>query len=82
MHDLFLQDASIDTMETLCFSMKEINASCALEAFTVLAICSPDILNEVQRLWRKAFIYKDTFFFACKESRTSIGGMFNEERPC
>jgi len=70
--NLFLQDISIDIMETLCFSIKDVNANNALEIYTVSAICSPDIINDTQRVWHKAFNYIDTFFFGCKEIRTNV----------
>ena len=63
------KDTSTDAIETLYFSMKEVNARKAYSS------CPPSVSHQVKISWIKAFSNVDVLFFACKTCGPTIPGM-------
>ena len=54
-------------MESVCYTIEEVNAVAGCQVYTAAAMCDPCLLSVVQAVWSKAFVNRDVLFAAIKE---------------
>ena len=64
---IYVQEISSEEMNSVTFTIKEINSVSNCPVFTSVAICSPSQLPMVHELWKKAFTNTDILFCGLHE---------------
>ena len=52
---MVLQGSSKDAVESAGYTAKEINSTASLHTYTTVALCHPDLLHDVQTVWKQLF---------------------------
>ena len=63
---MVLQGSSKEDVESVGYTAKEINSTASLYTYTVIALCYPDLLHEVQTVWKQLFENVDMLFLISK----------------
>ncbi len=65
----FTQDCTRETIESLAYTIKEINAVAGCSTYTVGALSCPASFQVIQEVWTKVFVNADVLFAAVKTTK-------------
>ena len=66
-------------IESLSYTVKEINTVVGLHTYTVVAFCEPESFVMVKEIWEGVFTSVDVLFFAEEQCPNRSGSL---KRPC
>ena len=64
-----LQESTKEIVESLAYTIKEINAVTGCGLYTVAGLCCPALLPTVQEVWSKVYVNSDILFAAVKDGK-------------
>lgn len=79
----YFQKYSTQEIESISYTVKEINTVAGLHTYTVVAFCEPESFVIVKEIWGSVFTGVDVLFFADEQFTNRSGSLTNSIlAPC